>query len=541
MTTLQDLSPNAEIVSKQQALRVNVSAAIGLMNVLKTNLGPTGTLKLLVGGTIEQLKLTKDGVTLLKEMQIQHPTAALIARTATAQDDITGDGTTSTCLLTGELLRVSERYVSEGLHPRHVTDGFDLARDAVLEFLKEFAVQQENPVENRELLLSMARTSLGTKLDSRLVQQMSSAVVDAIQTIYVEDQPLDLNRVEILTFCRHTADTSRFVRGLVLDHGGRHPDMPSELRNVHIMTCNVSLEYEQTETQAGFAYSSAEEREKLVESERIWLDERCRKIVALKKQVCKDAETFCIVNQKGVDPLSLDIFAKEGILCLRRAKRRNMERLTLACGGQVILSLEDLDPAHLGYAGKVSQITYGEDKYTFIEDCPASAQSCTLFLQGPNQLTTDQIKDAVKDGLRAVKNVVEDAAVVPGAGAFELAASMHLTQNVLPKTKGKAQLGIEAFAEALLIVPKTLAANSGFDIQESLLQLKEERQATGMAIGLNCQTGEPMLPSEEGVWDNVRVKRQSLHLSTVLANQLLLVDEVMRAGKQMGRTPPEGM
>jgi T-complex protein 1 subunit zeta len=367
---------------------------------------------------------------------------------------------------------------------------------------------------------------------------MSSAVVDAIQTIYNTDSPLDLNRVEILTLQRRTGIDSRFVRGLVLDHGGRHPDMPSLLKNVHVMACNLSLEYEQTETQAGFVYSTAEEREKLVESERKWLDERCRKIVDLKRQVCKDSESFCIINQKGVDPLSLDIFAKEGILCLRRAKRRNMERLTLACGGQVVSSVADLDPSYLGFARKVSEVTYGEDKYTFVEDCGATegtAQACTLLLQGPNELTVNQIKDAVQDGLRAVKNVVEDNAVVPGAGAFELAASLHLTNAVIPKTSGKVKLGMQAFADALLIIPKTLATNSGFDVQETLLNLKEERIASSMPIGLNCSTGEPMLPADEGIWDNVRVKRQSLHLSTVLANQLLLVDEVMRAGKQMGK------
>jgi T-complex protein 1 subunit zeta len=353
---------------------------------------------------------------------------------------------------------------------------------------------------------------------------------------------LDLNRVEILAQQRKSATDSRFVRGIVLDHGARHPDMPNVLKNCHVMTCNLSLEYEQTETQAGFVYSTAEEREKLVESERVWLDERCRKIVAFKRQVCgtnNENGTFCIINQKGVDPLSLDMFAKEGILCLRRAKRRNMERLVLACGGQPILSLEDLDPAHLGFSGQVSEVTYGEDKYTFVEDCP-HAQSCTLLLQGPNQLTTDQIKDAVKDGLRAVKNAVEDKAVVPGAGAFELAASAHLKHVVAPATAGKTKLGVLVFAEALLIIPKTLAANSGFDVQEALLKLQDECASTKMAIGLNCATGEPMLPEEEGVYDNVRVKRQSLFLTTVLANQLLLVDEVMRAGKQMGKQPQPG-
>lgn len=368
---------------------------------------------------------------------------------------------------------------------------------------------------------------------------MASAVVDAIQTINEPNEPLDLNRIEIMTMQRRLGTDSRFIRGLVLDHGGRHPDMPKELRNVHIMTCNVSLEYETTETQAGFVYSTAQEREKLVESERVWLDERCRKIVAFKRSVCKDGETFCIINQKGVDPLSLDIFAKEGIICLRRAKRRNMERLTLACGGQPILSLEDLEPSHLGYAGKVTEVTYGEDKFTFVEDCPRTAASCTLLLQGPNHLTIEQIQDGVKDGLRAVKNAVEDKAVVPGAGAFELAASEHLLKVVAPKITGKAKLGVQVFAEALLVIPKTLAANAGFDVQECILKLQDEHQSSGLSVGLNLRTGEPMLPDMEGVWDTVRVKRQCLHLTTVLANQLLLVDEVMRAGKQMGR-PPEG-
>jgi len=238
-----------------------------------------------------------------------------------------------------------------------------------------------------------------------------------------------------------------------------------------------------------------------------------------------------MINQKGIDPLSLDLFAKEGILCLRRAKRRNMERLTLACGGTPIHSLEDLQPDMLGFAGKVSEVTLGDDKFTFVEECQ-NAKSCTLLLQGPNAHTLAQMKDAVRDGLRAVKNAVEDGAVVPGAGAFELAAHHHLMHEKIPNTKGRTKLGMQAFAEALLITPKTLAENSGLDVQETLLRLQDE-VSSDVKVGLNCATGQPMLPAEEGVWDNVRVKRQCLHLSTVLATQLLLVDEVMRAGKQM--------
>merc|ERR1712071_154665 len=146
-----------------------------------------------------------------------------------------------------------------------------------------------------------------------------------------------------------------------------------------------------------------------------------------------------------------DIFAKEGILCLRRAKRRNMERMTLACGGSPIHSLEDLDPSQLGYAGKVMEATIGDEKFTFVEECKVP-KSCTILLQGPNTHTIAQINDAIHDGLRAVKNAVEDKAVVPGGGAFEIAAALHLRENTVKSTQGRAKLGVEAFAEALLII-----------------------------------------------------------------------------------------
>jgi T-complex protein 1 subunit zeta len=413
---------------------------------------------------------------------------------------------------------------------------------------------------------------------------MSAAVVEAIETVSSttapapgeeakEDenerqQPIDLTRIEILTLERSHVNETRFIKGLVLDHGARHPDMPDVLHNVYILTGNFSLEYEQTETSTNFVYQTAAEREKLVESERKWLDQRCRTIVQFKRALQKQdpTATLCLINQKGIDPLSLDMFAKEGMLCLRRAKRRNLDRLVHATGGQIVLSLEDLDLTHdvdddepgkkrdpfaiLGRAGTVRQVSYGEEKWTYVEDCPF-ATSGTLLLQGPNALTLGQLKDGVKDGLRAVKNAIEDQAVIPGAGAFELAASIHLRDVFIPNNtsiSAKTTLGIRAFSEALRVIPKTLIANAGYDVQETLLSLEEEyRTVKGeksgvvsnptMAVGFSVKTGDPCLPAQEGIYDNVRVKRQSIYLSTVLANQLLLVDEVMRAGKQMGRNP----
>ena len=202
-------------------------------------------------------------------------------------------------LLCGELLRQAERFASEGLHPRILVDGLEIARDAVLEFLQKFVVPKENPLQDVDLLTHVARTSLQTKLDHDLAEILTQAVVNAITCVAVSpEEPIDLNRVEILSMERKLGSDSRFVNGIVLDHGGRHPDMPHMLHNCHVMTCNVTFEYEKTEISSGFYYSTAEEREKLVESERKWLDERCKRVIDFKRSVCKDGEVSSALSSK---------------------------------------------------------------------------------------------------------------------------------------------------------------------------------------------------------------------------------------------------
>jgi T-complex protein 1 subunit zeta len=530
------VNPNAEVVASSQCLQVNVAAARGLQSVVKTNLGPKGTLKMLVGGA-GQIKITKDGNVLLHEMQIQHPTAMMIARAATAMDDQVGDGTTSAVLLTGELLKQAERFTSEGLHPRMVSEGYDIAKDMVLEFLEAYKVNHPNIYSDKELLTNVARTSLRTKLNQESADNMSNAVVESILAIAVEDEPIDLHMVEIMTMQHKSGSDSQFINGLVLDHGARHPDMPTYLENVHMLTLNVSMEYEKTEVASGFFYANAEEREKFIESENKFTQETVRKVIEFKRAVCKEGESFAVVNQKGIDPIALDMLAKEGIFAVRRAKRRNMERLTLACGGSPVNSVEDLDAECLGWAGKLREEALGDDRYTFIEEVKES-KSCTILIRGPNKHTIDQIQDATRDGLRACMGALEDKALVPGAGAFEVAAYRMLMRRK-GAVSGKAKLGIEAFAQSMLIVPKTLAENSGLDIQDSIIKIEEEQERSDLAVGIDLNSGETFLPASEGIWDSYTVKKQTLNLATVLATQLLLVDEVMKAGKAMGKAGRE--
>merc|ERR1719230_627114 len=220
---------------------------------------------------------------------------------------------------------------------------------------------------------------------------------------------------------------TRLIKGLVLDHGARHPDMPKRLENCYILTLNVSLEYEKSEVNAGFFYSNSEQREKLVDSERKFTDEKVKKIIELKKKACteENKKSFVVINQKGIDPPSLEMLAKENIIALRRAKRRNMERLPLVVGGTAVNSVDDLDVDDLGYADCVYEQTLDEEKYTFIEGVK-NPHSCTVLCKGPNEHSIAQMKDAIKDGLRSVQNTVEDGSVVAGAGAFEIAAHVHL-------------------------------------------------------------------------------------------------------------------
>jgi len=538
MSAIASVNPDASHMGSAQSLMVNVSAAKGLASVVCSNLGPKGTLKMLVGGA-GQIKLTKDGAVLLGEMQIQHPTAQMIARSATAQDVYTGDGTTTVVLLIGELLSRAQALLLEGVHPRVIQAGFVLAKERCSKFLDSMAKKIDDVKTARDLLLDVARTSLRTKLEPKLAESVTEIVVDACLAIHppaeAKDQQLDLHMVEMIHMIHRRGEDSRLVKGLVLDHGARHPDMPKRLENCYVMTANVSLEYEKTEASSGFYYANAVQREKLVASERKFTDEKVKKIIELKRKVCtpENKKSFVLINQKGIDPLSLDALAKEGIFAARRAKRRNMERLSKSCGGYAVNSVDDLTPDCLGECEELYEVTLGEEKFTFMEGCKYS-KSVTVLVTGPDQHTIAQIKGAVRDGLRNIKNVFDDKSVIPGAGAYEIAAYADLME-FKKSVKGKEKLGVQAFADALLIVPKTLALNSGLDIQETLIAVQSEHEESKINVGIDVDSGDAIDPLSEGIIDNYRVKKQAIHLSEVIASQLLLVDEVIKAGRKMGK------
>ncbi|KAH8234077.1 hypothetical protein KR038_000837 [Drosophila bunnanda] len=526
MAAVSLLNPKAEIARAAEALGINITAATGLQKLMASNLGPKGTTKMLVSPAGD-IKITKDGNVLLHEMCIRHPTAAMIARASTAQDDSLGDGTTSTVLLIGELLKQAGLLIEEGLHPRLLVEGIMLAKDRALEVLQSLQIPM--PVE-RESLIPVARTSLRTKLEPGLADLLTEICVDAVLAIRGDDKdPLDLNMIELMEMLQHNSLETLLVEGLVLDHGGRHMNMPKKLTNAYILTCNVSLELEKTSVTSNFCYKTAQEQDNYVTEEHRFIDLRLDKIIELKKRLCEgNQKGFVVITQKGIDVPSLEALAKEGILGLRRAKPKNMERLVRACGGEALNSLEDLKDEDLGFAGSVREEVLGETKYTFVEHC-RNPTSVTILIRGETRHQILAIKDAIRDGLHAIQNAIRDASVVPGAAAFEMKAHSEL-QAFKHTIKGKAQLGVHLFAEALLVIPKTLAANSGFDVQDTIVKLADAQREAEQSVGLDLATGEAMDPAAAGIFDNYSVRKQILNSCSIIAGNLLLTDEIIQAG-----------
>lgn len=257
-------------------------------------------------------------------MMIRHPTATILCRAATAMDEITGDGTTSNVLLASCLLKNSEENILyENVHPKFICDGFDIAREEVLKVLDEISVDVPLETTNGgrtdwEMLECVAKTSIRTKINLKLADVVTSQIMEAIKLIYRPGQLIDLFMLEILQMKHKLSTETKLIRGMVFDHGARHPDMPKMVKNAYILTLNCSLEYEKSEVFSGFFYSNAQQRDKLVTSERKFTDEKVEKILELKRKVCDDNTSFVVLNHKGIDPIALDMLAKEGIIALRR-------------------------------------------------------------------------------------------------------------------------------------------------------------------------------------------------------------------------------
>lgn len=505
----QDLLTDLEFSSKTSySSFISINAAKGLQDVMRKNLGPKGTFKILVSASGD-IKLTKNGNLLLKEMQIQNPVALLIARFISNQNNNFGDGATSIILILGELFRYIEKYLEKNIHPQILCEGIDIGKRQLEQWIDTKKIKSK---KKKLILFRIARSIFETKLKISSIDKISKIVVDAVLTIHKKKEIFDLNLIEILQMEGQTENDSRFVRGLVLDHGSRHPDMPKILHNVFILVCNISLEYEKSEINSSFSLLSSDQQEKQFNRERELIDKKINKIIQLKRLVCKKGnKSFLVINQKGIDNISLDLFCREGILALRRAKKKNMERISILCNSVPVNSSDDIDSSILGFAGLVYEQTIGEEKYTFIENV-SNPFSGTILIKGCNIFLRKNTEEVIKNGIKSLKMSIEDNCCLKGGGFIESTGSKFLS-SYANKVSGGAKYGIISLAKALLIIPETLRENGN---KNKVVDSNNSENNTRRKSRKRTK-----------VFDCFSNKKEIFISVCTLANQILLIDEIL--------------
>ena len=469
---------------------INYKAAEALQNTLKSCFGPKGQYKMLVSGSGE-IKLSKDGKVLLSEMPIAHPSVSLIAKGALGQIAKCGDGTLTLIILVTELIKSSYRHLSSGTHPNTIISEISVIFQSAVNELAKIKIHWDNEKED---LVKFINTFFLTKLSSELATHFSFITYQAYSSL-LKGSNLDFNMIEIIRIPEGQLIDSFFFDGLVLDHGARHPNAPKRLTNCHIMILNVSLEYEKTEVNSGFYYSNSNQRKILVDSEKKFIEERVQKIVEFKRKLGKDTN-LVVINQQGIDPRSLETLSQNGIPALRRAKRRNMERLEKICGGKALNSLEDLKIEDMGYSEEFFETSIGEEKISFIKGSGKSSGG-TIVLKGAIKPESDMVQECIKRAFEDLTSFLSYPYFVPG-GSYVPSYLIEAISSYPNFSKMSTSIFVEAFSVFLPITSHIPLNSSSLPFLDSFL-----------------------------VWKNLILG------SCVIFSTMLKIDEIINAGKQI--------
>jgi len=494
----------------RDAQRNNILAGKVLAETVRTTLGPKGMDKMLVDG-LGDIVVTNDGVTILKEMDIEHPAAKMLVEVAKTQEDEVGDGTTTAVIIAGELLKKSESLLDQDIHPTIIAMGYRQAAEKAQEILDDIAIDSVD----EETLVKVAMTAMTGKGTEAAREPLAKLIVDAVQKV-AEDGVVDTDNIKIEKKDGAVVEDSTLVEGVIVDKERVHPGMPSEVKDAKIALVNSPLEVKETEVDAEIRITDPAQMQAFIEQE--------EKMV--KDMVDKVAESGANVlfAQKGIDDLAQHYLSKAGILAVRRVKKSDIEKLARATGANVVTNLEDLTADDLGEAGIVEERKVSGEEMIFVEECSV-AKSVTLFVRGSTKHIVDEIVRAIEDAIGVVAATVEDDKVVAGGGAPEIAMAKKL-KDYADSISGREQLAVNAFAEALEIVPKTLAENAGLDSIDSLVDLRAAHENSAV-MGLDVFTGKVADMKEAGVIEPKRVKKQAIQSASEAAEMILRIDDVI--------------
>jgi len=508
----------------------NIMAARAISDAVKSTLGPKGMDKMLVD-SMGDVVVTNDGATILKEIDVEHPAAKMIVEVAKSQDEECGDGTTTAVILTGELLKYAGDLLDQNIHPTVICGGYKIAAEKAIETLNKLAI----PIKagDKKTLKDIAMTSMASKSANAEKNILADIVVDAVTDVAEKIGSktfVDLDNIQIQKKQGGGIANTEIIKGIILDKERVHEGMPKHIKNAKIALVNAALEVKKTEVDARIQIQDPAQLQAFLDEE----EGMIRKMV----DMVKKSGANVLICQKGIDDIAQHFLAKAEIYTVRRAKKSDMEKLSKATGAKIVANLDGLTSKDLGHAGNIEEKKIGDDKMTFITDCK-NPKAVSILIRGTTEHVIDELERGLHDALSVVKVALEDGKMTAGGGAVATAISMTL-RDYAPSIGGREQMAIEAFANAIEVVPKTLSENAGLDPIDMMLAVRRAHKKGNKNAGINVLAGKVDDMLKNKVIEPLRVSLQEIQASSEAATMILRIDDVIasKGGGGGGGAPP---
>ena len=539
MASIQQTPNGPVLVLKESALQEkgrdaqknNIMAAKLVADIVKSSLGPRGLDKMLVD-SLGDVTITNDGATILKEIDAQHPAAKMMVEISKTIDTEVGDGTTSSVLFAGTLLGKAEELLKKDVHSSVIIEGFQAASEKALEILSE--ISKKVTSNDRETLLKIASTSMESKLISEDSDSLSKIVVDSVMNITEtrdNKSTVDLENIKVEKKAGGSIQDTALIKGIILDKEVVHSGMPTKIQQAKIALLNTAMEIEKTEMSAEIRINDPTQMQMFLEEENRMIKTMVDKLHSVGANV--------VICQKGIDDMAQHFLSKHGILAVRRVKESDMTKLAKATGARITSNIDDMSEKDLGASNIVQQRKVESDKWVFIEGCK-NPQSVTLLIRGGSQRVVDEVDRSIHDSLMVVKDVIEKPEIVAGGGAPEAVLAAFL-KDWSERFEGRQQLAINKFAEALEVIPLTIAENAGMDPIDTMVKLRSKQSEGKKWTGINAKEGKVADMLSQNIVEPVVVKEQIIKSATEAASMILRIDDVIAISGGSGGGMPPGM
>ena len=508
----------------------NIAAARAISDAVRSSLGPRGMDKMLVDN-LGDVVITNDGVTILKEMDVQHPAAKMLVEVAKTQDMEVGDGTTTSVIISGELLKKATDMIDSNVHPTIIASGYRLACDKAQEILRK--VSKKVSITDDKLLRQIAMTSVDSKQVNVSKEFFADIAVEAIKTIVDKDKDgkyhAELKNIQTVKKAGAGMEQTEIIKGIIIDKEPVSAAMPKSVKGAKIALIDAAFEVKKTEMEAKIQITDPSQLQAFVAQEEQMLKDYVNAV--------KKAGANVVFCQKGIDDLAMQYLAKEGIYACRRVKKSDMERLARSTGANVMNKISEVSAADLGYAEEVYLKKVESEEMTFVTGCK-EPKTVAILVRGGTQHVADEVERSLTDAWSVVRVAVEDGMLVTGGGSTAMEIAMGL-RDYAQSVGGREQIAIEAYASAMEIIPTTLAENAGLDPIDIVIEMRKQHKAGKVHAGLNPFSGkvEDMLKLD--VIEPYRIGKQAINSATDAAVMILRIDDVIASasGPNMGAGP----